>query len=51
MPIINPNREIWTRPNWGLRKHLLEKLDHGLSKKLMLILAAAGFGKSTLIQQ
>lgn len=51
MPIITPNREIWTRPNWVIRKHLLEKLDHGLSKKLTLISAPAGFGKSTLIQQ
>lgn len=31
------------------RKRLLEKLDQGLSSKLILISAAAGFGKTTLL--
>jgi LuxR family maltose regulon positive regulatory protein len=31
------------------RPHLIEKLDSGLSRKLILVSAPAGFGKTTLI--
>ena len=33
------------------RKRLLEKLDRGLTSKLILISAAAGFGKTTLLSE
>lgn len=37
------------RPNLVLRPRLTEKLNQGLSSKLTLISAPAGFGKTTLI--
>lgn len=33
------------------RKRLLEKLDQGLTRKLILISAAAGFGKTTVLSE
>src|SRR5436305_5857217 len=36
------------RPNVVLRPRLLERLNEGLQRKLTLIAAAAGFGKTTL---
>ena len=33
------------------RPHLVKRLDEGVSRKLTLVCAAAGFGKSTLISQ
>jgi LuxR family maltose regulon positive regulatory protein len=40
-----------TRSPLVQRKHLLEKLNQGLSSKLILISAAAGFGKTTLLSE
>src|SRR5919202_1694842 len=37
-----------TRPNFVARPHLLAKLNDGLHRKLTLISAPAGFGKTTL---
>lgn len=37
------------RPNVVLRSRLFERLDAGLSRKLTLISAPAGFGKTTLV--
>lgn len=37
------------RGNWVVRQSLFAKLDQGASKKLILVAATAGFGKSTLI--
>src|SRR5437588_4409857 len=37
------------RPNVVSRPHLLERLNEGLQRKLTLIAAPAGFGKTTLI--
>jgi LuxR family transcriptional regulator, maltose regulon positive regulatory protein len=40
-----------TRPNLVPRQRLLEKLDKGLQRKLTLISAPAGFGKTTLVTE
>ena len=40
-----------TRSPLVQRKHLLEKLNQGLSGKLILISPAAGFGKTTLLSE
>src|SRR5216684_3338876 len=37
------------RPNVVFRPHLLERLNEGLHRKLTLISAPAGFGKTTLV--
>jgi LuxR family maltose regulon positive regulatory protein len=37
------------RPNVVLRQRLLERLNAGLQRKLTLISAPPGFGKSTLL--
>jgi ATP/maltotriose-dependent transcriptional regulator MalT len=37
------------RPNAVSRPHLIERLNEGLHRKLTLISAAAGFGKTTLV--
>src|SRR5438128_5675394 len=37
------------RPNVVSRPHLLERLNEGLHRKLTLIAAPAGFGKTTLV--
>ena len=37
------------RPNLVLRPRLVERLNDGLGRKLTLISAPAGFGKTTLI--
>src|SRR5579864_4749636 len=37
------------RPNAVLRPRLIERLNEGLQRKLTLISAPAGFGKSTLV--
>ena len=39
------------RPNVVLRPRLLERLNEGLHRKLILISAPAGFGKTTLISE
>src|SRR4030088_84628 len=39
------------RPNLVLRSRLLERLNEGLHRKLTLIAAPAGFGKTTLISE
>jgi LuxR family maltose regulon positive regulatory protein len=41
------------RPNLMPRPHLIEQLNHGLSsgRKLTLISAVAGFGKTTLVSE
>ena len=38
-----------TRPELVSRPHLIEQLNHGLDRKLTLISAPAGFGKTTLV--
>ena len=43
--------KIWNRPEWLTRQTLINRLEAGLSKKLTLISAPAGFGKSTLARQ
>ena len=40
-----------SRPKVVLRPHLIERLNEGLCRKLSLISAPAGFGKTTLISQ
>jgi LuxR family maltose regulon positive regulatory protein len=40
-----------TRSPLVQRKHLLEKLNQGFSSKLILISAAAGFGKTTILSE
>ena len=37
------------RPNVVLRPRLIERLNEGLHRKLTLISAPAGFGKTTLV--
>src|SRR6266852_4443452 len=37
------------RPNVVIRPRLIERLDEGLHRKLTLISAPAGFGKTTLV--
>jgi LuxR family maltose regulon positive regulatory protein len=37
------------RPEWVSRPHLVERLNAGLDRKLTLVSAAAGFGKTTLV--
>jgi LuxR family maltose regulon positive regulatory protein len=37
------------RPDWVSRPRLVERLDEGLERKLTLVCAPAGFGKTTLI--
>ena len=37
------------RPTWVARPHLFTKLQAGLTGKLTLVAAPAGFGKTTLI--
>src|SRR5919199_4331088 len=39
------------RPNAVLRSRLIERLDAGLHRKLTLISAPAGFGKTTLVSE
>src|SRR5258707_14985258 len=39
------------RPNVVSRPRLLERLNEGLHRKLILISAPAGFGKTTLVSQ
>jgi LuxR family maltose regulon positive regulatory protein len=40
-----------TRPNIVLRTRLIERLNKGLDRKLILISAPAGFGKTTLVSE
>jgi LuxR family transcriptional regulator, maltose regulon positive regulatory protein len=37
------------RPDWVSRPRLIERLDEGLKRRLTLVCAPAGFGKTTLI--
>ncbi|CAG0976076.1 partial HTH-type transcriptional regulator MalT, partial [Anaerolineae bacterium] len=39
------------RPKIVLRSHLIERLDEGLRRRLTLISAPAGFGKTTLVSE
>ncbi|NBD35046.1 MAG: AAA family ATPase, partial [Chloroflexi bacterium] len=39
------------RPNVVLRSRLIQRLDAGLSRKLTLVSAPAGFGKTTLVSE
>src|SRR5258706_455948 len=39
------------RPKVVLRPHLIERLNAGMHRKLTLISAAAGFGKTTLVSE
>lgn len=39
------------RTDWIQRSRLLEQLDHGLERALILLSAPAGFGKTTLLTQ
>src|SRR5215831_18863748 len=39
------------RPNVVLRPRLIERLNEGLQRKLTLISAPAGFGKTTLLSE
>jgi LuxR family maltose regulon positive regulatory protein len=40
-----------SRPNYIQRSHLIEQLNEGLYRKLSLISAPAGFGKTTLVSE
>lgn len=40
-----------TRPNWVPRQRLIERLNEGLQRKVTLISAPAGFGKTTLVSE
>jgi LuxR family maltose regulon positive regulatory protein len=39
------------RPNVVIRLRLLERLNEGLHRKLILVSAPAGFGKTTLLSE
>ncbi len=39
------------RPAWVKRPHLVSRLNDGLGRKLALVLAPAGYGKSTLLSE
>ena len=39
------------RPKVICRQHLLERLNEGLQRKLTLVSAPAGFGKTTLVSE
>ena len=39
------------RPNFVARPRLIERLNSGLHRKLTLISAPAGFGKTTLVSE
>lgn len=41
----------WLRPSLVPRPHLIKKLNTGLDRKLTLISAPAGFGKTTLVSE
>jgi LuxR family transcriptional regulator, maltose regulon positive regulatory protein len=46
--------KLYVPPPWPkvvLRSRLIERLNEGLRRKLTLISAAAGFGKTTLISE
>src|SRR5229473_120098 len=52
MPILATKLNIpRLRPNVVLRPRLIERLNEGLHRKLILISAPAGFGKTTLVSQ
>ncbi|WP_342431252.1 LuxR C-terminal-related transcriptional regulator [Neobacillus sp. FSL H8-0543] len=52
MPILSTKLYIpLPRTNVVLRPFLIERLNEGLDRKLTLISAAAGFGKTTLVSQ
>src|SRR5690348_8449883 len=52
MPILATKLNIpRIRPNVVLRPRLIERLNEGLHRKLTLISAPAGFGKTTLISE
>src|SRR6266853_6079646 len=52
MPILATKLNIpRLRPNVVLRPRLIERLNEGLHRKLTLISAPAGFGKTTLVSQ
>src|SRR6266700_2521357 len=49
-PILAPNLNIpRLRPHVVIRPRLIERLNEGLHRKLTLIAAPAGFGKTTLV--
>src|SRR6266487_5098404 len=51
-PILAPKLYIPPlRPHVVIRPHLLERLNEGLHRKLILISAPAGFGKTTLVSE
>ena len=39
------------RPGWVPRPRLVERLNRGLHRKLILVSAPAGFGKTTLLNE
>jgi ATP/maltotriose-dependent transcriptional regulator MalT len=52
MPIAILTTKLHTppvRPNWVPRPRLINRLDEGLNRKLTLVSAPAGYGKTTLI--
>src|SRR5262245_28456369 len=50
IPILTTKLSIPPRrPDWVLRARLIEQLDQALGKKLVLVSAPAGFGKTTLV--
>ena len=49
MLLVNTSDDLPRNTNVIPRSRLIEKLDKGLSRKLTLISAAAGFGKTTLL--
>src|SRR5216684_8415979 len=52
MPILATKLNIpRLRPNLVLRPRLIERLNEGLHRKLTLIAAPAGFGKTTLVSE
>jgi LuxR family transcriptional regulator, maltose regulon positive regulatory protein len=54
MPIPILNTKLYSppsRPNSVKRAHLIEILNAGLHRKLTLITAPAGFGKTTLVSE
>ena len=52
MPILNTKLHFPTsRPKLVSRSHLIKQLNEGLHRKLSLISAPAGFGKTTLVSE
>lgn len=51
MPKAAPETATSVKGHWLMRKRLLSRLDDGMAKKLCLVTAPAGYGKTVLLEQ